>query len=127
MLWVLYGFLVIGLSLLVADLSGRLVASWERARWWRWIGLAAAAGPGIAPLLYGAVAVGVVDLTCFAVMALGVLGLAPAAIAPWLRRAGYVGLLVVGALPSWALIALTPFVALAGLALVQAREELPAR
>jgi len=76
--------------------------------------------------MYGAIAVGVVDFTCFAVMALGVLGLAPAAIGQWLRRAGYLGLLVVGALPSWALIFLTPFVALAGLALVQPREERPA-
>jgi hypothetical protein len=125
-LWVLYGFLSIGLLLLVADLAGWLVVSRDRARWWRWTGLAAAAGPGLAPLMYGAVAVGVVDFTCFAVMALGVLGLAPAAIAPWLRRAGYLGLLIVGALPSWALIFLTPFVALAGLALVQPREERPA-
>ena len=125
MLWVLYGFLVIGLLLLVADLVGWLVVSRDRARWWRWTGLAAAAGPGLAPLMYGAVAVGVVDFTCFTVMALGALG-APAAIAPWLRRAGYLGLLVVGALPSWALIFLTPFVALAGLALVQPRGEKPA-
>jgi hypothetical protein len=125
-LWVFYGFLIVGLLLLVADLSGRLVVPRERVRWWRWIGLAAAAGPGIAPLLYGATGVGVADLVCFATMALGVLGLAPAAVATMLRRGGYVGLLVIGALPSWALISVTPFVALAGIALARAPKELPA-
>jgi hypothetical protein len=34
-LWVLFGFLVIGLLLLVADLAGWLVVSRDRARWWR--------------------------------------------------------------------------------------------
>ncbi len=126
MLWLFYGFLLIGLLLLVADLSGRLLVSQERVRWWRWIGLAAAAGPGVAPLVYGATVVGVADLACFAAMAAGVLGLAPPTVAPWFRRIGYGGLLVIGALPSWALISLTPFVALAGLALARAREETPA-
>jgi hypothetical protein len=123
MLWLFYGFLLIGLLLLVADLSGRLIVSRERVLWWRWIGLAAAAGPGVAPLLYGATVVGVADLACFAAIAAGVLGLAPATAAPWLRRVGYLGLLVIGALPSWALIVLTPFVALAGLALARTPEE----
>ncbi len=123
MLWLFYGFLLIGLLLLVADLSGRLIVSRERLLWWRWIGLAAAAGPGVAPLLYGATVVGVADLACFAAIAAGVLGLASATAARWLVRIGYLGLLIIGALPSWALIFLTPFVALAGLALAQAPAE----
>ena len=123
MLWLFYGFLLIGLLLLVADLSGRLIVSRERLLWWRWIGLAAAAGPGVAPLLYGATVVGVADLAFFAAIAAGVLGLAPATAARWLVRIGYLGLLIIGALPSWALIFLTPFVALAGLALAQAPAE----
>ena len=126
MLWVFYGFLVVGLLLLVADLSGRLIVPRDRVRWWRWIGLAAAAGPGIAPLLYGATGVGVADLVCFAAMAFGVLGHPPADAAPRLRRGGYAGLLLIGALPSWALIFLTPLVALAGLALARAPEEMSA-
>jgi hypothetical protein len=125
-LWLFYGFLVLGLLLLVADMSGRLIVSRERVRWWRWIGLAAAAGPGIAPLLYGATVVGAANLVCFAAIAAGVLGLASATAAPWFRRIGYVGLIAIGALPSWALIFLTPFVALAGLALARAPEELSA-
>ena len=126
MLWVLYGFLLIGLALLAADLSGRLVVSPKRVRSWRWIGLAAAAGPGIAPLLYGATGVGIADLACFASMAIGVLEASSPRRSAQLRRVGYVGLLVIGTLPSWALIFLTPFVALAGMALARSQDEIAA-
>ena len=40
MILVFYGFLVIGLGLLILDVTGRLVVAPERARWWRWVGLA---------------------------------------------------------------------------------------
>ena len=125
MLWVFYGFLLIGLTLLVADVTGRLVVSPVRLRWWRWIGLAAAAGPGFAPLLYGVTGVGIADLVCFATMAIGVVGKFPPEGGARLRRIGYAGLLLIGAIPSWALIFLTPFVALAGLALARAPQEIP--
>ena len=121
--WVLYGFLLMGLALLAADLSGRLVVSRARVRWWRWIGLVAAAGPGIAPLLHGATGVGIADLACFATLATGVLETSSPRRSAFLRRVGYVGLLVIGALPSWALIFLTPFVALAGMALARSQDE----
>ncbi|HKY89102.1 MAG TPA: hypothetical protein VJ141_03915, partial [Candidatus Limnocylindrales bacterium] len=41
----------------------------------------------------------------------------------WLRRAGYLGLLALAAIPSWVLLVLTPLVFVAGAGLVRARVE----
>ena len=129
MIFVFYACLAIGVVLLVEDLCGRLTASPERVRWWRRIGIAAAAGPGLAPLLawltgrlevswpYPLIALGY--LLFFLVFAAGALGLAGEHASPPLRRGGYLGLVVLAALPSWVLLALTPLVALAGIALAR--------
>ncbi len=118
-----YAFLLVGLGLLAADLAGVLRVSAGRLRWWRWIGLAAAAGPGLAPALAAATGRLVWSWPfpliafgyglAFAVFALGIL-LPQVGPGRWLRRSGYVGLLLLAALPSWVLIVLTPLVAIAG-------------
>jgi MFS family permease len=51
MIFVFYACLAGGVVLLVEDLRGRFTPSPERVRWWGRIGIAAAAGPGLAPLL----------------------------------------------------------------------------
>lgn len=131
MLLVYYAFLIVGLLLLLADLTGRLRVSPKRVRWWRWIAVAAAAGPGLAPLLWCSIyhacggpfpLIQSAYLVAFGAFAVGALvPYRPESVV--LRRAGYVGLLLLAALPSWVLLVLTPFVALAGIGL--AREAAP--
>jgi hypothetical protein len=129
MIFVFYACLAVGAVLLVEDVRGRFTASPERVRWWARIGIVAAAGPGLAPLLawltgrlevtwpYPLIALG--DLVFFLVFVAGVLGLAGGHGSAPLRRAGYLGLLAVAALPSFVLLVLTPLVALAGVALAR--------
>lgn len=129
MIVVFYACLAIGVAFLVQDLRGRFTASPDRVRWGAWIGIAAAAGPGLAPLLawltglldvtwpYPLVALG--DLLFLLVFTAGVLGHAGDHASVPLRRAGYLGLLALGALPSFVLLLLAPFVALAGVALAR--------
>jgi hypothetical protein len=94
----------------------------------------AAGGPGLAPVLV--LATGRLDAGWpFPLIALAYLGLFlgyAAAVGGWLsgpgggaglRRTIYAGLLFLAALPSWALLTLTPLVALAGLALARPLEE----
>jgi hypothetical protein len=128
-IFVFYAFLAVGVALLAQDLRGRFTAAPERIRWWRRIGVAAAAGPGLAPLLawilgrldvtwpYPLIAFGYVIF--FLAFAAGVLAGDSLRAGALLRRAGYVGLLALAALPSWVLLLLTPLVALAGLALAR--------
>jgi len=123
MFLVYYAFLVVGLVLLLADLTGRLRVLPPRVRWWRWLGVAAAAGPGIAPILYWWIygmspLIAVAYLLAFGVFALGAL-LPHRPRSALLRRGGYVALLLLAALPSWVLIVLTPFVAIAGIGLAR--------
>jgi hypothetical protein len=129
MIFVFYACLAVGVVLLVEDVRGRFTASPERVRWWARIGIAAAAGPGLAPLLawltgrlevtwpYPLIALGY--LFSFLVFAVGVLGLAGDNASAPLRRAGYLGLLALAALPSFVLLVLTPLVALAGVGLAR--------
>ena len=129
MILVFYGFLVIGLGLLILDVTGRLVVAPERARWWRWVGLAAAAGPGLGPLIawitgqlivswpFPLIAFGYVSL--FLAFATGALDLAGTRTSVGLRRVAYAGLLLLAALPSFVLLMLTPLVALPGLGLTR--------
>lgn len=56
-------------------------------------------------------------LALFLAFAVGGLGWLGANVSLWLRRAGYLGLLLLAALPSWVLLFLTPLVAIAGLGL----------
>ena len=129
MIFVFYACLAVGVVLFVEDLRGRFTASPERVRWWGRIGIAAAAGPGLAPLLawltgrlevtwpYPLIAFGY--LVFFLVFVAGVLGLAGDHASAPLRRVGYLGLLALAALPSFVLLVLTPLVALAGVALAR--------
>ncbi len=129
-IWLLYACLVLGAVLLVADIAGRFNGPPERVRWWRAIGLLAAAGPGLAPLLgwlggssvswpYPLIAAAY--FAAFVLLTAGVLGWRGRSASAALRRAGYLGLLVLGTLPGWALLFLTPAIALAGVALIQPR------
>jgi len=98
----------------------------------RRVALVAAAGPGIAPIIYfgtgsnGAAAalstLGLGYLLFYILFALGLLQLMPSDAARFARRAGYAGLLVLGALPSWGFLALTPFTGVAGVGLVERKE-----
>jgi len=129
MLPVFYGALLIGALLLVRDVVGRSRASHPVVRLRRRVAVVAAAGPGIAPIIYfgaglngvaGAFTViGVGYLISYLVFALGLLDLIPPDAARFARRAGYAGLLLLGALPSWGLLYLTPFIGLAGVGLVE--------
>jgi hypothetical protein len=126
---VFYACLAVGLALLVQDLRGRFAASPDRVRWWRRIGIVAAAGPGLGPCLAGLtgrlevtwpfplIAIGY--LIAFLIFTTGVLELAGDRASARLRRVGYVGLLVLGALPSWVLLVLAPAVLVAGVALAR--------
>jgi hypothetical protein len=121
----------IGSMALVADLTGRFVVSPQRLRWFQWIAVAAAAGPGLAPLvgyLTGRllasdpfILVALAFLVAFVTFAIGVLRWRPEPGAVFLRRAGYVGLLLLAAIPSL-LILLAPAVWLSGIGLARARE-----
>jgi hypothetical protein len=128
MILVGYGCLALGVLLLAADVLGRFTASPERVRWWARIGIAAAAVAGLAPLLiwltsplgvswpFPLVAFGY--LLLFLVFSAGVLARAGDQASKPLRRAGYLALLALAAIPS-SLLLLTPFVALAGVALAR--------
>ena len=129
MLPLLYGALVVGALLLFRDMAGRSGATQMAVRFRRRVALVAAAGPGIAPIVYfgtgsngGApslnpIAVGY--LVAYLVFGLGLLELMPPEAARFARRTGYAGLLLLGALPSWGLLMLTPFIGLAGVGLVE--------
>ena len=129
MLPLFYGALLIGAWLLVRDITGRSLASHASTRLRRRVAVIAAAGPGIAPVIYfgtgsngGAPALSVLGvgyLLFYILFALGLLELMPSDAARFARRAGYAGLLVLGALPSWGLLYLTPCTAVAAAGLVQ--------
>lgn len=132
MIWLLYGCLVLGAVLLVADIAGRLHGPPERIRWWRAIGLLAAAGPGLAPMLgwlTGGLSVSwpfpliaAAYFAAFALLTAGVLGVRGQSGSAGLRRVGYLGLLVLGAIPSWVLLFLAPAILLAGVSLIEPRQ-----
>ena len=121
----------IGAVALVADLTGRFFVSPPRLRWFQWIAIAAAAGPGLAPLigyLTGRFEAGepfiVIALAyaiAFVVFAIGVLRWRPEPGSTLLRRAGYLGLLLLAAIPNMSLVVLVPGVWLAGLGLARER------
>lgn len=129
MLPLFYGALLIGAFLLVRDIEGRSLASRASTRLRRRVAVVAAAGPGIAPIIYfgtggnGVAAalsvIGLAYLLFYIVFALGLLELMPSDAARFARRAGYAGLLVLGALPSWGLLFLTPFTGVASVGLVE--------
>jgi hypothetical protein len=129
-IYVFYGLLAGGAVLLALDLVGRLTVR-SRVGLWRAIGLIAAAGPGLAPILavvtnrltYSGLifpAVAVAYLLAFLVFVAGVSGRAGGT-SLVLRRVGYAGLLLLGALPSFVLLALTPLIFIAGAGLVRGR------
>ena len=132
-----YLFVLVGMTLLYADRSGKLLVPRKRLVWWRWIGIAAAAGPGLAPMLGWAVGTlvtsgwwpfGVVAsayLVSFLVFAVGAIDLSDSERGARLRQIGYVGLLLLSLLPSWVLVVLAPAVALAGIGLARAKPEAP--
>lgn len=131
MIWILYGCLILGAGLLLASGTGRLTADPGRVRGLRALGLVAASGPGLGPLVlwvanptavvwpYPVIAIAYVAM--FVMLAVGVLS--PLADAPRtrLRRVGYVGMLLLGALPSFVLLLLAPAILLAGLTLIEPR------
>jgi hypothetical protein len=133
-----YLFLLLGLTLLAMDVTGGLRIAPKRARWWRRIGVVAAAGPGLAPMLGWLTGRLAVEWP-FPMIALAYLGLFvafTAGVAGWpgarpdgeagglgLRRTAYLGLILLAALPSMVLLVLTPFVAIAGLALARPARE----
>jgi hypothetical protein len=128
-IWLFYVCLVLGAVLLVADLAGRFTGPPERVRLWRAIGVLAAAGPGLGPMLgwltgrlsvswpYPLVAAAY--FAAFVILATGVMGWRGRSASARLRRVGYLGLLVLGALPSWVLLFLAPAIAVAGVSLIQ--------
>jgi hypothetical protein len=132
MIAVFYAFIAGGAVLLALDIAGRLTVR-SRVGLWRAIGVIAAAGPGIAPILsivtnrltYEGLtfpAVAVAYLAAFLLFVAGVSGRAGDT-SLLLRRVGYVGLLVLGAIPSWVLLVLTPLIFIAGAGLVRQSSE----
>jgi hypothetical protein len=132
MLPLLYGALLFGAWQLLRDIAGRSHAPAAAVRFRRRVGLVAAAGPGIAPIIYfgtggngGAPSlnpIGVGYLALYLIFAAGLLELLPSQPAHLARRAAYAGLLLLGALPSWGLLFLAPFTGLAGVGLVEVDE-----
>lgn len=130
MIFLLYACLLGGFALLVEDQRSRFVASADRVRWLRLVGLVAAAVVGLVPLLawlMGALQVSwpfpifaIAYLVSFLALAGGVLGLGGDKSSIGMRRAGYLGLLVLEAL-SFTLLLLAPLVLVAGVALAQPR------
>jgi hypothetical protein len=130
-----YLFVLGGMGLLYLDLRGLFRVERRRLVWWRWIGIAAAAGAGLAPILgwatgrlvvggwwpFGVIAAGY--LISAAAFALGALDLAENRGRLGLRRYGYIGLILLSLIPSWTLVALAPLVMLAGIGLVRAKPE----
>lgn len=137
MVVIFYGALAAGVALLVEDIRGRLVVAPGRHRWLIAIGIAAAGGAALAPLLawligrlevtwpFPLIAIGYV--VSFLIFASGVLGFAGARLSVGLRRVGYIGLLALAALPSFVLLVLAPLVGLAGVALARPAAERPAQ
>jgi hypothetical protein len=129
MLPLFYGALLIGAWLLYRDVAGQAHARSPTVRFRRRVALVAAAGPGIAPIIYfgtgangGAPSlslIGLAYLLAYLIFAIGLLDLIPTLPARHARRAGYAGLLLLGALPSWGLLYLTPFTGVAGIGLVE--------
>ena len=128
-----YLFVAIGLAILVQDLRGRFRVPRRRLRLFQWVGIAAAAGPTLAPPIAWAIGrlqaswpfglVALVDVLAFALFAVGVLRRASPERSTLLRRVGYILILLVAALPSWVLIIFAPFVALAAAGLAQPRDD----
>jgi hypothetical protein len=132
MIAVFYAFIVGGAALLVLDLRGRLTVR-SRVGLWRAIGVIAAAGPGLAPILsivtnrlgYDGLTfplVAVAYLLAFLTFVAGVSARAGGA-SLVLRRVGYAGLLVLGAIPSFVLLLFTPLIFIAGAGLVRQPSE----
>lgn len=131
MIFVLYACLIAGAAVLLADIRGSFTVRSDQAGAWHRVGLVAAAAPGIGPLLgwitgslsvswpFPLIAIGY--LLAFALLAIGLGPWAGPSAARFLRRAGYIGLLVLGALPSFVLLLFAPAILLAGAALVEAR------
>lgn len=130
MVLVFYLFLAVGVTLVLMDATGQMRFAARTARRLRIVGVVAAAGPGLAPTL--AMVTGRLEVGWpFPLIAMAYLGLFiayAAAVAGWLsasgggaglRRTVYTALILLAALPSAALLVLTPFVALAGCALAQ--------
>jgi hypothetical protein len=127
-IYVLYGFVLVGVGLLVADLLGRLTARRASASFMRTIGVAAASIATIGPVavLFNAQWVWPYPLFPAAYVALyvafvastyGRLGRRSIPV----QRLAYAGYLLLVAFPSWELLLLTPAIALAGVALVRDR------
>lgn len=130
MIAVFSAFVVGGAALLLLDLRGRLTVR-SRVGLWRTIGVAAAAGPGLGPivalttnrLVYEGTtfpAVAVAYLIAFLMFAIGAMDWhdrlrfsAPA------RRVGYALLVALAAVPSFVLLFLSAFVLVAGAGLVR--------
>lgn len=129
MVIVFYACLVLGAALLLADMSGRLLVNARRLRLFQWIGIAAASGPGLGPLIAWLTGrleaswpfplIAFTYAAAFVVFAIGILRLVPEPRSTWLRRGGYLVILLVAALPSWVLLYLAPLVALAGVGLAR--------
>jgi len=128
-----YLVLAVGVTLLLMDATGQMRFPGRLANRLRAAGVVAAAGPGLAPILV--LVTGRLETGWpFPLIAMAYLGLFlayAAAVAGWLsapgggaglRRTIYAGLLFLAALPSWALLTMTPFVALAGLGLARPRD-----
>lgn len=133
---VFYAAIALGVVLLVLDLRGRLRLPAGRARWWRIVGLAAAAGPGLGLTLAlltrrleatGSTAslVAFADTACFVALVVGALVRPEATGSTRLRRLAYGGLLAVGAMPSWVLLPLAAMLPFAAGALVRPVESSP--
>ena len=128
MFWVFCACLLGGVVLLILDVRGRLVASPGRVRWSQRLGVAAAGAAGLAPALGWATGGLLVTwpfpvfalayALAFATFAGGVFGLGGAAHATILGRGGYLGLLLLNAVPSTLLI-LAPLLLVAGFALAR--------
>ena len=129
MLPLFYGALLVGAWLLYRDVAGRSHAPRATLRLRRRVALVAAAGPGIAPIIYFGTGgnggspslslIGLAYLLLCLIFALGLLDLVPSRPARNARRTAYAGLLLLGTLPSWGLLSLTLFTGLAGIGLVE--------
>jgi hypothetical protein len=137
MILLFYIFVAAGLALAVEDVRGHLTASPERAGARKIIGVVSAASAGLAPIALWQTGwlqvswpypiVALASAAFFLIFAIGVSGVAGAAYSPPLRRAGYIGLLAVAAVPSSGLVLLAPLVAIAGMALTRPTESAVAR
>ena len=120
MVYLFYALLCAGIALLFIDVAGASTAPPSIARLRHLLGIAFAAGPGLAPAIARIEPAGLVYLVAFLIFTVGALDLTARFLAQWMRRLGYVLLLAVAFLPSWSLIVLAPLVAAASIALVEA-------